>query len=211
MAQLTYSLAVTGLGGNISRQLTRERDGGLAYDITVPKGYAGTLSTRTDNETGTLTLSSGHAITTGMVIDLYWSGGKRTGITVGTVSGTSVPIGADDSGAGDNLPAQDTAIVASQRIPFNIAIDGDELSLLGVQMNYTNTTETAESRAIFVDSADDVIATLNLTANEVQLYDVTAGDDNPFTGDPITDAFVSNASSSYDATLKILGLQDATP
>lgn len=211
MAQLTYSVAVTGLGGNISRQLSREADAGIALDVSVPKGYAGTLSTRTDNETGTLTLSSGHAITTGMIVDLYWSGGKRTGITVGTVSVNSVPIGADDSGSGNNLPSQDTVIVASERIPFNIALDGDAVSILGLQMKYNNSTETAESRAIFVDSADDVIATIDLTANEARVYDIEAGDDNPFTGDPITDAFVSNASSSYDATLKILGLQDATP
>ena len=211
MATLNYSLAVTGLGGVISQQLTREEDGGITMDVAAPKGYAGTLSTRTDNETGTLTLSTGHAITTGMIIDLYWSGGKRTGITVGTVSVNSVPIGADNAGAGNNLPTEATAIVASQRVPFNIAIDGDNLSLIGLQMKYTSAGETAESRAIFVDAADDVIATLDLTANEARVYDIEAGDTNVFTGDPITDAYVSNASSSYDATLKILGLQDATP
>jgi len=211
VATLTYSAAVSGLGGVISRQVTREADGGITLGVTVPKGYAGTLTTRTDNETGELTLAAGHAITTGAVVDLYWTGGTRTGITVGTVSVNAVPIGADNSGAGSNLPAQDTAVVCSVRTPFNVAIDGDELSILGLQMVYTSAAETAVSRAIFVDAADDVIATLDLTANEARVYDIEAGDTNPFTGDPITDAFVSNASSDADATLKILGLQDATP
>lgn len=211
MATLTYSLALTGLGGNISRQLPRTSDGGITLDVSVPKGYAGTLSTRTDNETGTLTLGSGHGITTGAIIDLYWATGTRTGITVGTVSGTSVPIGADNAGSGNNLPTATTAIVASVRVPFNIAIDGDNLAILGLQMVYPTLTETAESRAIFVDAADDVIATLDLTGNEARIYDIEAGDTNPFTGDPITDAYVSNGSSAYDATLRLLGVQDATP
>lgn len=86
---------------------------------TLTPAKVGELTTRTDNETGTLTMTTGHGITTGARLDLYWEDGdgagtpgSRRGITVGTVSGNSVPIGADNSGSGDNLPLVNTAITA---------------------------------------------------------------------------------------------------
>jgi hypothetical protein len=211
MPTLNYSVSISGLGGAISRNTPRTADGGGAREITVPKGFAGTLSTRTDNETGTLTLGNGHGITTGQIIDLYWNGGARYEITVGTVSGNSVPIGADDSGSGSNLPIATTAIVASPRVAFNADIDGDELSLLAIQQVYANTAETAKSRVSLLDSADDEIAALTLDANTPRVFDVEGGDSNPFTGDPITNGVVSNGSSAADATLRILWVSDATP
>lgn len=90
----------------------------------LPLAKVGELTTRTDNETGTLTMDTGHGITTGARLDLYWADGdgagtpgSRRGITVGTVSGNTVPIGADNSGSGDNLPLVNTAITAM--IPHN--------------------------------------------------------------------------------------------
>lgn len=212
MPSLTYSPTVSGLGGNpISKQITRTGDGGTVVEITVAKGYAGTLTTRTDNETGSLTLGAGHAITTGQVIDLFWSGGSRFAITVGTVSGNTVPIGADDSGTGDNLPTAATAIVASPRVAFNAAIDGDEVGLLAMQLVTTDPSLTTAGHVSLLDSADDEIAELDLVANIPRVWDVEGGDTNAFTGDPITDGVVSNANTTYDATFRMMWVQDATP
>lgn len=212
MATGTLSIGVNVGGLSISRSITRSGDGTGTVEIAVPAGNAGTLTTRTDNETGSLTMSSGsHDITTGSTIDLYWTGGSRHGITVGTVSGTTVPIGADDSGTGDNLPTASTAIVADVQVPFNASIDGDELALIGMEMTYTSTNETATSHVSLVDSGDSEIAGVDLTANAPRAWDITGGDTNAFTGNPITDGVISNASSSNAATLKIAWLQDATP
>lgn len=211
MPTLNYSVNVNGLGGSIARSTPRTADGGGVCEVTVPHGDAGTLSTRTDHETGTLTLGGGHTVTTASVIDLYWSGGARYEITVGNVSGNTVPIGADNSGSGDNLPAQNTAIVASARVAFNAAIDGDNVSLIAIQQLYTNPTVTDQSHVQLLDSADDEIAEMDLEANTPRVFDVAGGDANPFTGDPITDGYVSNGSSSVDATFKALWVQDTTP
>lgn len=78
-------------------------------DIDLAPAKSGSLTTRTNNSDGTLTMSTGHGITTGARLDLYWATGSRRGITVGTVSGNSVPI---SSGTGDNLPTAATAITA---------------------------------------------------------------------------------------------------
>lgn len=76
---------------------------------SIPAAKPGQLTTRTDANTGTLTMESGHGISTGQTIIIFWSGGGRRSI-VGTVSGDSVPF---DNGSGDDLPANLTEITAS--------------------------------------------------------------------------------------------------
>lgn len=209
--QGSISQIVSGVGISISAQATRTADGGSGREIAVPKGNAGTLSTRTDNETGTLTLGDGHTITSGTTIDLYWSGGARYGITVGTVSVNSVPIGADNSGSGDNLPTQSTPIIASARVEFNADIDGDELEFIALQMHYPSLpAETAVSHLSLLDAESDEIEAMDLYANAARIIDVAAGDANTLTGDPIVSGTISNASSAGDAVLKAIWLQDST-
>lgn len=73
------------------------------------------LSTRTNSTSGILTAPSGHGRITGEVVDLPWmsvDGGYATahiriGVTIGIVSGTSVPF---SGGAGDPLPAASSTI-----------------------------------------------------------------------------------------------------
>lgn len=71
---------------------------------------SGTLSVRGDNTSGQVTLASGHGIVTGQLFDIAWSGGARSAVVAGTVSGNNIPIG---GGTGDNLPVQDTALTSS--------------------------------------------------------------------------------------------------
>ncbi len=95
---------------------------------SVPAAKAGTLSARTDNDTGTLTLGSGHGVTDGQLIDVYWTGGSRRGMTVGTVAGTSVPV---DGGSGDNLPAAATVVTAAVPTQVSMAVTGDDVDAIG--------------------------------------------------------------------------------
>lgn len=67
----------------------------------------GILTTRTNDTVGTLTMSSGHGITTGKRFTITWDGGSRRGVKAGTVSGTSVPF---TLGTGDILPFSATAV-----------------------------------------------------------------------------------------------------
>jgi hypothetical protein len=213
MPSLNYSLIVAGLGASINANFSREGDGGGVCEIAVPKGKTGTLTTRTDNETGTLTMSSGHGITTGQFIDLYWATGIRRGITVGTVSVNSVPIGADNSGSGNNLPSASTAIVACPQLVFNATINYSTLVMLAVQQTFAVQTETANSNFEFRDDnspANLLGAALTLEPNIARVFDVEGGDSAPGAGGIIMCA-VSNGSSVYDATLKLIWVEDATP
>lgn len=206
-------LTISGASVTIAHALTRESEGVGGHEIPVPPAAAGTLTTRTDNQTGTLTMSdAGHGITTGAVIDLYWEGGARYGITVGTVSGTSVPIGADDSGHGNNLPVATTPITAMIPVPFNCAFDAAELTLLGMQLTFPINNLQTTGRVLFVDASDTDGDTIPLEAYVPRSYDVAGGDAHPFEGlDPIVSGIVSHGASTAAATFKLLWGQDVTP
>jgi len=211
MATVTHAQSISGGGITIQTMpVTRTNSGTIALEDTLNTAKAGTLSTRTDNNTGTLTLGSGHGITDGQIIDVFWSGGVQRTVTVGTVSGTSVPI---DGGIGDNLPTATTAITACVQKAINLSIDGDNADILAVVLETVDKTLRTAANVQFLDSAADVIAEIDLVANVPQVWDIEGGSANPFTGDPITNLKASQASTSTSETwtLKIVGVQDASP
>ncbi len=210
MTTLQITRSVSGIGGAISASFNRTADGGSAREVSIPAGKAGTLSTRTDNETGTLTLGSGHGIVTGQIIDLYWATGARYGITVGTVSGSSVPIGADNSGSGSNLPTAATAIVASPRVNVEVPLAAANMQFLAVQMLFSSPLVTSAGVIRFFDVSSTEIITIALEAGVPKIYDIIGGDDIPFGGDISAYAFVSHGFSAAAATLKMLWIEDTT-
>lgn len=208
MPTLQLSVTAAGLGVNIQQQVNRSADGGIAVEASLPAGKAGTLTTRATDTTGTVTLSTGHGIATGNIVDLYWSGGRRYGVVAGTVSGNDVPI---SGGAGDILPAQTTAVVMSKQVTINAAIDGDAVKAIVVCPKFATPTEASKLHATFKDAASVVIKELDMVANVPQIWDIEGGATNVFTGNPITVCYASNGSSAEAATLQILGVVDTTP
>ncbi len=108
-ATITKSVVIDGHGGTMSRTGTSfdvaERIAGSG--VNVPIAYAGTLTGRTDNDTGIVTTTNAPAIVTSDKVDVYWSGGQRRNMTA-TVSGNAVTV---DLGGGTNLPVLTTACV----------------------------------------------------------------------------------------------------
>lgn len=87
----------------------------------TPAGKRGTLTTRSSDTAGELTMESGHGIATGNIIHVYWGDGKRIGVTAGTVSGNVVPI---SGGSGDDLPPASSPIYVAYNNPSlgNVAV-----------------------------------------------------------------------------------------
>lgn len=182
------------------------------YQVALPAGKAGTLTTRTDNTDGTATLGTGHGIATGNTVDIYWAGGVRYGVTVGTVSGTSVPF---SGGAGDNLPTESTAIVMTKQVPFTAHIDGDKVQLFGVFLRSQDAN--AVGHLDLLDDGPATIAEFDLVECDNNgaealnnAFDFEAGDQNVLTGDPIESGAASNGSSTHAATLFIIVGEDVT-
>jgi hypothetical protein len=107
---------VAGLAINCAIEKTTDVQ--AAYRETVAAAKSGTLHIRTSATVGTLTLADNHGITTGNKIDIYWSGGCRRGVTVGTVATNEVPF---SLGTGNDLPVAATAVTASKRTAGNLS------------------------------------------------------------------------------------------
>lgn len=207
--QLGISLEAGGVA--IKGTITRTPDAALpGHEITLPVAKTGQLTTRTDDETGTLTMSADHGITTGAIIDIYWATGARYGVTVGTVSVNSVPIGADNAGTGDVLPTNLTNITAAVQVAANTYIDGDNLSIIGVLLEASEGT-TGKGHCDFQEVDNTSIVNLALVGGVPRVFDIAGGQANPFTGDPIFELKASNGSSTAAAVLKICGGYDSTP
>ncbi len=190
--------------------VTRTNSGMIALEDTLNAAKAGVLTTRTDDNTGTLTMTTGHGITTGQIVDIFWSGGVQRTVTVGTVSVDSVPF---DLGIGDNLPIAMTAVTVCVQKAINLAIDGDNADFVAVILETVDKSLRTAANVQFKDAAADVIAEIDLVTNVPQVWDIEGGSANPFTGDPITNLKASqgNSTSTETYTLKIVGVQDASP
>lgn len=211
MPSVTHAQSISGGGVSIQTQpVIRTNSGPIGLEDTLSAAKTGALTTRTDANTGTLTMDVGHGFTDGQVIDIYWSGGVQYGAVIGTVSVNSVPI---DSGIGDDLPADESPITAVVQKSVNLAIDGDEVDIIAVVLETVDKSLRTAGHVQFRDAANDEIAEIDLVTNVPQVWDIAGGAANPFAGDPITNLKVSqgNSTSTETYTLKIVGVQDASP
>ncbi len=207
MPSLSYGVSL----GSIAAAVTRTGDQLVDLEITLAAGKAGTLTTRTDNDTGVVTVASGHGITDSDTVDLYWSGGERYGVDVTATTSTTISI---DAGAGDNLPSSSTAVVICKRTTINLAVDGDNLAIIGFAVDVAASTGYGTQLRFFDATScggSAVGSVMLLLPNQPQIYDITGGASNPLTGNPVLSLGASNGDSTYPAVLKIKGIQDVTP
>lgn len=206
----TYSVALQGGGISVQQTITRSGDLTVAAQVTLPAGKAGTLTTRTDDNTGVVTVASGHGITASDTVDVYWATGRRYGVDVTATDSTTISI---DLGAGDNLPTQSTAVTIVKQVAANVMIDGDNAKIVVVNFSVPGTS-TAKTRITFFDAVAGggtaVGSGLDLTANEPHVTDVTGGDSNGYTGSVILSLVASNGGTT-EGTLQVLAEVDATP
>jgi hypothetical protein len=213
MSTTTNSVAVTGGGLSISKQMVRTTDGVDVRDIALNVGQPATLSTRTSATAGTLTMTnSSHGIITGQKIDVSWSIGGVNGIaynaTVGTVAGTSVPFTA---ASGDALPALNSAVAAATPVLAILEIVGNSVAIAAVSLELPSPTDPGLGKIRFLDGSSVEQVAKTLVANAPQVWDVAGGSSNPFTGFTLASFTVSNGSTLNAATFKIIVAADNTP
>jgi hypothetical protein len=189
---LTSRLTIGGSVGGVSINSTIQRDaeGIVGQEPPLPAAKAGTLTTRTDNTSGTLTLGAGHGVTTGNVIDLYWDGGRRYNVTVGTVSGNTVPI---SGGAGDNLPVLNAAITAAVQTVIDAPFDGNLVLAIAAQCS-------KRARVEFYQNSSMVLG-IDLVAGETWVWWTGGAGTNPLAGADVTAIKASQADTTAQ-TLK---------
>lgn len=161
----------------------------------IPVAQSGVLTVRTDTHAGSLTMDSvSHGIATGNKIDLYWVGGQRRGVTVGTVAGAVVPI---DTGAGTDLPAATTVIQAAVVQVIVVSITGDNvLALLGA-------CDLAKCTIVLMKTGGTVEhLPINLAANLVYEW-VTGDGTDPLAGVTIDAVHLTHADTVTAQNMRI--------
>ncbi len=201
----TVNIVVAAAGLSVQGLVSKEASGGIPpQEKALSPAKFGTLSTRTSDTAGTLTLSAGHGITTGQTIDIFWTDANGVlkcayGATVGTVAGNEVPF---TGAAGEVLPAQDTAITTQVPTELDCDFDGDKAVLLAAMM------KTCGGHVCFVDSADAVLKAQTLEANEPFVWWKNGPFAAPVTGNPVDAVLISNAGTAA-ATFQLTGLVDS--
>jgi hypothetical protein len=150
---------------------------------TIPASPAGSLTTRTDDNTGIATMSTGHGIVSTDVCDVYWSGGLRRDM-VATVSGLAVSL---EGGVGDVLPAEDAAIVICVQRSYPFVAIGDNVTSILI-------SATQRSYVQFRDAGGALIWGVELTAgvNYVWPLDYV---DNPLGTNTTATVKITNGNS----------------
>jgi len=188
MATIQKQIQVGGVSIQEAKTINADSELGAGGNVTVPKAWGASLTTRTSDTAGTLTMDdAGHTITTGDLIDLYWATGQARQGTVGTVSGTSVPF---TGMTGDVLPAAASDITGTVPKKIDFDLTGDDCDLLCCGCN--------AAKAIVVwagaDSVEDYAR--DLESGGAWFWYKDEGEVNPIAGDVVTFAFLSHADEA---------------
>lgn len=204
---MKYQQQGTLLGKQFPRNLTKTAEAGYLREVTLAAAKTGNLTTRTDNDTGELTMDVGHGITTGARISIFWVNadgtvGSRRGVIVGTVSVNAVPFGAVTAGAGDNLPADEYEVT--------VMVENEEVcTLTGSNVVGFAVYSEAPGNIVFANSSDAEVFGAQLLQTP-DGYSWASGNNitNPLAGGAITKIFFAHADSTQSRTMRAAAIYD---
>jgi hypothetical protein len=196
MASIVVGTTVNGGGVSLNNSETIVVPKYEGVDPLLPAAKVGTL-TRSDANTGTLTMAAGHGFTTGQRLDVFWldptTGQQKCQhkCTVGSVSGNAVPI---DLGVGDDLPAAANTPVTAQ-VPGEYGFEFDETKMIVFAVGGGGNGGGAAGKVVVEDSGGTVLFDRTLGANGAGFTWLIGGGTNPLADTPAK-VFLSNGSSA---------------
>ena len=171
---------------------------GNSHEATSPSVAAaksGSLTTRTDDDTGVVTFATGHGFATNNVIDLFWSGGQRRALTA-TVAGDDVTL---DGGSGDVLPAVNTAVTGMVPTEIPFVVDGN--TVVGLALSCS-----VPGYGVFVDDADAEINTAIYELDNNQAGSWIEGDGTNPLANTITSVVKLSHGSTSAKTMNVVAV-----
>ncbi len=208
-ATINGDVAIAGL--SLPILISRTDEGSIAQEVTLPKGWAGNLSTRTDADTGVFTTTEAHDITTDDFVWFFWTlaGVPKvayycdvTGIGANEVT-IDLCVGSDGD-SGDELPlATQTGIIAAG-VEINVDFDGDDVSLISAYL-----PSLGHMRFNAVTPAE--LHEQDLVANRSWFWADDMSWTNPLTGLPVDAIWAAQGDITEDKVLKLGVLYDSTP
>ena len=199
---ITSVASVAGL--SISSTMSRTSAESMAITDTLPIGYAGTLSTRTDNTNGEVTVLTGHGIATGEKFMIFHA---TTGLTYNCVAGTVEAPTSDTAipftlGVGDVLPTANTAVVVSEQIVHNIDFDFDDVAMVAA-------VSSVRSGIVFAEDDLTVLGGFELPASEPFQWASDTGITIPVTGNAVGVLIVAGGSTTTVGAFKFGAIIDS--
>jgi len=174
------TISIGGLSITGNRAPTGDVQNGV--QVAIDAATSGTVTTWTDANTGVIT-ASGHGITTGDKVAVFWTSGstaeKRVEMTA-TVSGAAVTV---DGGSGNDLPDVDTVVTIARMVQIEVACHPAGLQAWAMILDQAGVAVTHD----FDGTADE---TIELTADEA--YENISG--------MHTNAFANTSGWIYVAT-----------
>ena len=200
MSQGTVAIVATVGTRTLQKNITESYDHPNTYEeIPLLAGKAASDWVKTDGDTAACNLATSHGYTSGKA-DVYWDGGMRYDVDM-TVDIDALTL---DSGVGDDFPdTATTGVVVCKVQQINTAIDGDMVKLFVV-----NATQRAS--VYFEDDAGAGVLQIDLEADNPYMWNVTSGQTNPLTGNPIAVCWASNGSTTA-GVIDVLSGEDSTP
>lgn len=184
--KIEQNVTITGVAAGLKAVVEVETDGANQKNPSVPAAKTGTMSVRTDADTGVAAVTAGHGFITGNKLDVFWSGGQRRGMTA-TVSSNNVTL---DGGTGDALPPITTPLTVMKPVSEVLAITAADLKGLLV-------SSPKPGFVTFLDDADAVVFAVSITeANGGYSWYYGSGVTNPLASDVATVLFSHNDSSA---------------
>jgi hypothetical protein len=179
---------------SIDSVVSREDETQASSDVSLPAAVSGTLTTRTSDSVGVVTVAS-HSITTSDKVAVFWSGGYRYNVAVSATSGTTISIGS--GGSGDNLPAASTALTICKETTLSFSHVGNDIKGMVVhspQRMSMNVRDTVPASQVAAD----------VPANEGWFWISNATGTSPFAGDTLQDIILANADTTAQTATVLL-------
>ena len=179
---------------SIDSVVIREDETQASSDVSLPAAVSGTLTTRTSDSVGVVTVAS-HSITTSDKVAVFWSGGYRYNVAVSATSGTTISIGS--GGSGDNLPAASTALTVCKETTLSFSHVGNDIKGMVVhspQRMSMNVRDTVPASQVAAD----------VPANESWFWISNATGTSPFAGDTLQDIILANADTTAQTATVLL-------
>lgn len=191
----TISSNITIAGSSISNRATLTSDTWASWTDTLEAADGGSLTTRTSDTEGVITLDdSAHALETGDVLDIYWTGGKRRGVAV-VVSVDEATI---SGGSGDVLPTQASDISVAKVKEVDMDFNPSNMRAIAVSLNQAG-------QLVFINSSNAELANYTLVADQGWMWFDGNGYDNP-----LTDSTDSSSDDDYVSKMRISTSSEAT-
>jgi hypothetical protein len=166
--------------------------------LALPAAKSGTLTTRTSNTVGVITLPVGHGVPTGTKVGLYWSTGQADA-DVGVVTGTTIAVTVISGG--DNLPSSSSAITVGRMVETSIAMNTDNIKGIAISMS-------GAGKVVMRNMTDSLLSEQFSASGIVTWYDGSTFE-RPFLLSETTDAIqASTSQTGADQVARIVILKD---